>query len=42
MPKQTKTLKKPLDEEEVEDIMAWGNRRENYYQQSEEEYSQSG
>lgn len=41
MPKQpNKRNRNDSDEEEVEDVMAWGNRKENYYQQSESEYSQ--
>jgi hypothetical protein len=41
MPKGQKRQKNQVEDEEPEDIMAWGNRRDNYYQQSEEEYSQS-
>lgn len=41
MPKQAGRRKgSESEEEEVEDIMAWGNRKENYYQASEEEYSE--
>ena len=31
----------PDSDEEPDDVMAWGNKRENYYQQNEDEYSQS-
>lgn len=32
MPKRTAKQQNSDEEEQVEDIMAWGNRRENYYQ----------
>ena len=41
MPKKHKKLPDHSDEEELEDIMAWGNKKENYYQDGEEEYSKS-
>jgi len=41
MPKHPKRAQKEdSDDEQVEDVMAWGNRKENYYQQSESEYSE--
>ncbi len=41
MPKKaTGRNRKDSEDEEVEDVMAWGSRKENYYQQSESEYSE--
>ncbi len=41
MPKHPKRAQKEdSDDEQVEDVMAWGSRKENYYQQSESEYSE--
>jgi hypothetical protein len=27
------------DDDQVDDVMAWGRKRENYYKQDEDEYS---
>jgi hypothetical protein len=41
MPKKTTGRnRKDSEDEEVEDVMAWGSKKENYYQQSESEYSE--
>ena len=41
MPKHARRAQKEdSDDEQVEDVMAWGSRKENYYQQSESEYSE--
>lgn len=39
MPKKQHDLSD--EDQEPEDIRAWGNRRENYYQQGEDDYSSS-
>lgn len=36
MAKGKRAAKKIQQEEEVEDIMAWGNRRDNFYQAGED------
>jgi|JI9StandDraft_2_1071091.scaffolds.fasta_scaffold1380833_1 hypothetical protein len=36
MSKAKRQAKKMQDDEEVEDLMAWGNRRENFYQEGED------
>jgi hypothetical protein len=33
MPKRPKKGQLPSDDEEAEDIMAWGRKKDNYYQE---------